>query len=152
MQEEERAARKSATDLLLGRGVQFDLPVPPWAKYLMPKRLRRLKIRHLKAGTILEIERLALKHKLYDEPLTPQVRVLAEVIAVAILNDRLLIPLFRRVFTEWLLWGISSDSLLELFAITRELCQLEGFTAITIWTIITMPMTRVRMGREEEGS
>lgn len=152
MGSDEQGIRSQAVDLLLGRGVQFDLPVPPLVKWLVPRRWRRLTIRHLKAGTILDIERLALKHKIADTPLTPKVEVLAEVLAVAILNSRWRIPLFRKPLRQWLLWGVASESLLELFGITRELCRLEDFTAITIWTMLTAQMTALRMGQEEEGS
>lgn len=152
MASDEQSVRSQAVDLLLGRGVQFDLPVPPLVKWLVPRRWRRLTIRHLKAGTILEIERLALKHKIADTPLTPKVEVLAEVLAVAILNSRWQIPLFRQPLKRWLLWGVASESLLELFALTRALCRVEDFTAFTIWTMLTANLTAVRMGQEERGS
>ena len=124
--------RNQATDLLLERGVQFALPLPRYLAWAIPKRWRQLTIRHLKAGTILEIERLVLQYKLHDNPLTPDVAVLAEIIA----------PL-----TQWLLWGISSESLLELFGIVRTLNRLEDFTTITIWTLLTARMTQARMGQ-----
>lgn len=152
MASDEQSVRSQAVDLLLGRGVQFDLPVPPLVKWLVPRRWRRLTIRHLKAGTILEIERLALKHKIADTPLTPKVEVLAEELAVAILNSRWQIPLFRQPLKRWLLWGVASESLLELFALTRALCRVEDFTAFTIWTMLTANLTAVRMGQEERGS
>ena len=152
MGSDEQGIRSQAIDLLLGRGVQFDLPAPPLIRWLVPRRCRRLTIRHLKAGTILEIERLALRHKLSDEPFNPRVEVLAEVLAVAILNSRWRIPLFRQPLKHWLLWGVASESLLELFAVTRSLCRVEDFTAFTIWTMLTANLTAVRMGQEEGGS
>lgn len=139
--------RNQATDLLLERGVQFALPLPHYLAWAIPKRWRQLTIRHLKAGTILEIERLVLLHKLSDNPLTPEVAVLAEIIALAVLNSRMQIKLFRRPLTQWLLWGISSESLLELFGIVRTLNRLEDFTTITIWTLLTARMTQARMGQ-----
>lgn len=139
--------RNQATDLLLERGVQFALPLPHYLAWAIPKRWRQLTIRHLKAGTILEIERLVLLHKLSDNPLTPEVAVLAEIIALAVLNRRMRIKLFRRPLTQWLLWGISSESLLELFGIVRTLNRLEDFTTITIWTLLTARMTQARMGQ-----
>lgn len=152
MGSDEQGIRSQAVDLLLKRGVQFDLPVPPLIRWLVPRRCRRLTIRHLRAGTILEIERLTLLHKLSEEPFHPKVDVLAEVLAVAILNGRLRIPLFRQRLKRWLLWGVASESLLELFALTRSLCRVEDFTAFTIWTMLTANLTAVRMGQEERGS
>lgn len=143
----ERDIRSQATDLLLERGVQFSLPLPRYLAWAIPKRWRQLTIRHLKAGTILEIERLVLQHNLNDNPLTPQVAVLAEIIALAVLNSRRRIKLFRQPLTQWLLWGISSESLLELFGIVRMLNCLEDFTTITIWTLLTARMTQARMGQ-----
>lgn len=152
MGSDDQGIRSQAVDLLLGRGVQFDLPAPPLIRWLVPRRCRRLTIRHLKAGTILEIERLALRHKLSEEPFNPQVEVLAEVLAVAILNSRWRIPLFRQPLKHWLLWGVASESLLELFAVTRSLCRVEDFSVFTIWTMLTANLTAVRMGQEEGGS
>lgn len=149
---DDQGIRSQAVDLLLGRGVQFDLPAPPLIRWLVPRRCRRLTIRHLKAGTILEIEQLALRHKLSEEPFNPRVEVLAEVLAVAILNSRWRIPLFRQPLKHWLLWGVASESLLELFAVTRSLCRVEDFTAFTIWTMLTANLTAVRMGQEAGGS
>lgn len=139
--------RNQATDLLLERGVQFALPLPRYLAWAIPKRWRQLTIRHLKAGTILEIERLVLQYKLHNNPLTPEVAVLAEIIALAVLNSRRGIKLFRRPLTQWLQWGVSSESLLELFGIVRTLNRLEDFTTITIWTLLTARMTQARMGQ-----
>lgn len=139
--------RGQAIDLLLERGVQFALPYPRYLRWAIPKRWRQLTISHLKAGTILEIERLVLQHNLSDNPLTPDVEVLAEVIALSVLNSRRRIKLFRKPLRWWLLWGISSESLFELFGIVRTLNRLEDFTTITIWTLLTARMTQAKMGQ-----
>ena len=143
----ENEIRIHATDLLLKRGVRFTLPYSRYLRWAIPKRWRSVTIRSLRAGTILEIERLQLMHHLSDHPLTPEVAVLAEIIALAVLNSRMRIKLFRRPLTQWLLWGISSESLLELFGIVCKLNRIEDFTNITIWTLLTARMTQVRMGQ-----
>ena len=109
-------------------------------------------IRHLKAGTILEIERLVVQHNLNNDPLTPRIELLAEAIALAVLNNRRSIRFLRRPLTRLLLWGVSGESLLELFGIVRTLNRLEDFTAITVWILLTARMTQMRTGQEEKGS
>lgn len=139
--------RGQATDLLLERGVQFAMPYSRYIRWAIPKRWRQLTIRHLKAGTILEIERLVIHHNLSDNLLSPEVEVLAEVIALSALNSRRRIKLFRKPLKRWLLWGISSESLLELFGIVRTMNRLEDFMTITIWALLTARMTQAKMGQ-----
>ena len=150
--ENENEVRSRAVNLLLERGARFVVPLPrPYAR-LIPKRWRTMTIRHLKAGTILEIERLVVQHNLNNDPLTPRIELLAEAIALAVLNNRRSIRFLRRPLTRLLLWGVSGESLLELFGIVRTLNRLEDFTAITVWILLTARMTQMRTGQEEKGS
>lgn len=134
--------------MLLGRGVQWRLPVPPPLRWLLPRGVR-LCIRHLRLGTLLEIERLSVRHRLEERLLDPPPDVLAEITALAVLNDRRLIRLLRRPLTRWLLHYVTVDSLVELWGIILRLSRVEDFTRITA-SIVTMSMTRQRTGHDSE--
>lgn len=137
--------------MLLGRGVQWRLPVPPPLGWLLPRGVR-LRIRHLRLGTILEIERLSVRHRLEERLLDPPPDVLAEITALAVLNDRRLIRLLRRPLTRWLLHYVTVDSLVELWGIILRLSRVEDFTRITASIVTMSTLTRPRTGHlSEEG-
>lgn len=135
--------------MLLGRGVQWRLPVPPPLRWLLPRGVR-LRIRHLRLGTLLEIERLSVRHRLEERLLDPPADVLAEITALAVLNDRRLIRHLRRPLTRWLLHYVTVDSLVELWGIILRLSRVEDFTRITASIVTMSTLTRPRMGHDSE--
>ncbi len=135
--------------MLLGRGVQWRLPVPPPLRWLLPRGVR-LRIRHLRLGTLLEIERLSVRHRLEERLLDPPADVLAEITALAVLNDRRLIRLLRGPLTRWLLHYVTVDSLVELWGIILRLSRVEDFTRITASIVTMSTLTRPRMGHDSE--
>ena len=135
--------------MLLGRGVQWRLPVPPPLRWLLPRGVR-LCIRHLRLGTLLEIERLSVRHRLEERLLDPPTDVLAEITALAVLNDRRLIRLLRRPLTRWLLHYVTADSLVELWGIILRLSRVEDFTRITASIVTMSTLTRPRTGHDSE--
>lgn len=135
--------------MLLGRGVQWRLPVPPPLGWLLPRGVR-LRIRHLRLGTLLEIERLSVRHRLEERLLDPPPDVLAEITALAVLNDRRLIRLLRRPLTRWLLHYVTVDSLVELWGIILRLSRVEDFTRITASIVTMSTLTRPRTGHDSE--
>lgn len=141
--------REEACDMLLGRGVQWRLPVPPPLRWLLPRGVR-LCIRHLRLGTLLEIERLSVRHRLEERLLDQPPDVLAEITALAVLNDRRLIRLLRRPLTQWLLHYVTVDSLVELWGIILRLSRVEDFTRITASIVTMSTLTRPRTGHDSE--
>lgn len=135
--------------MLLGRGVQWRLPVPPPLRWLLPRGVR-LRIRHLRLGTLLEIERLSVRHRLEERLLDPPADVLAEITALAVLNDRRLVRLLRGPLTRWLLHYVTVDSLVELWGIILRLSRVEDFTRITASIVTMSTLTRPRMGHDSE--
>ena len=145
--------RAESARLLLERGVKFRLPAPLLLKWLLP---RHLVIRGLKLGTLLEVARLTEEYQLEEHLLDPPLNRLSEVLAVAVLNDRLLIRYLRKPLARWLLWGVTSEGLLELWSVVRAMCDPAPFMTITTWVVTetrSLLAPRAQVGQvETEGS
>ena len=135
-----------AANIILERGVRFKLPAPLGLR--VP-----ITIRPLRLGTLYEMSRLTAEHKLEDQLLSPPLPAVAEVIAAAVLNNRLLIRLFLRPMAQWLLNSLTAKGLTELYAVVRRMSDPNPFTAITVSLVATAKaLTELRAGRETEGS
>lgn len=155
----DRDIQSSAVDAILERGVQFRLPTPRWQWPF--RRSRTLVVRHLKAGTILEICRVANAAGLDDlnsfvgeaATLDKTVEACARCVAIAVLNDKERIRKETDKLTRLLLWGVTAESLFDLFAVIKSMWRVSDFLDITSWTRswVAMMLTP-RLGQDERGS
>lgn len=150
-----------ALGLLLSRGVRFELPAPRCLKWLLP---RSLIIRHLKCGTLLMIDRVATTHNLRQllvantsmEVAGTMVAPLSRAIAIAILNDYLLIKLLTRPLAWWLRWAVTPQGLNNLWQTIEGMADVRSFTGITtsmmrVTTLIVTTPTTME-GHDTKGS
>lgn len=145
-------AQSKAAKLLLDRGVRLTIPDAP----ILDRLLRRnvIHIRPLKGGTILECAILMLDNEL-DEVLTAtelhtKLDVIAEIIAVAILNDEEAIANQREELTRKLLWKYSAKGMIDLFRHFEPLNEIEDFMNITnFFASQTRRMTARKVGQRK---
>lgn len=151
-------ARLKAAETILERGVRFRLPAPFWKRLLKKDWIT---IRHLKAGTILEIARVVLGAKLENaialgdyEFLAKAVEPCTRCIAIAVLNDKKQIDRDTDKLTERLLWQVSAESLIDIFLKIAVMNRVSDFTIITRFLLnqTTMMTERKNLGQTENGS
>lgn len=147
--------QKDAANLLLDRGIRFNLPdAPIWDRI---RRKNKIHIRPLRAGAILEIAVLTLDAEL-DKPHTnlqlhTKLDVIAKIIATAVLNDAETIVLKCDVLTSKLLNKCPAHVLIQIFRHIESLNQIEGFTNITrYFNRQTRMMLTKRTGQMAKGS
>jgi len=147
--------QQDAANLLLDRGIRFNLPdAPIWDRI---RRKNKIHIRPLRAGAIMEIAILMLEGKL-DEPRTnlqlhAKLDVIAQVIATAVLNDAEAIELKREALTKKLLNKCPAHVLIRIFRHIESLNKIEGFTTITkYFNRQTRMMMTKRTGQQAKGS
>lgn len=151
-------ARHHAANVILDRGVRFRLPAPFYKRWLKKDYVT---ISHLKAGTILEISRVALESELEKaltiggyELMTKAVEPCARCIAIAILNEKDLIEKKADRLSKQLLWEISAESLIDIFLKISVMNRMSDFTNITKYFLnrMMMMMNRKNLGHDVEGS
>ncbi|SFL10110.1 hypothetical protein SAMN05216357_112129 [Porphyromonadaceae bacterium KH3CP3RA] len=150
--------RLQAANTILERGVRFRLPAPFYKRWLKKDFVT---IRHLKAGTILEISRVVLESKLEEavtfgdhEFLHKAVEPCARCIAIAILNDKGAIEKKVDKLTERLIWQVSAESLIDIFLKISVMNRMSDFMTITKYFLnrMTTMMNRRSLGHGEDGS
>lgn len=150
--------RLQTATTILERGVRFRLPAPFYKRWLKKDYVT---IRHLKAGTILEISRVVLETNLEEAVtfadhmfLNKAVEPCARCIAIAVLNDKKAIEQKTEKLTRRLMWQVSAESLVDIFMKISVMNRLSDFTDITRYflTRMAMMMNRRNLGHEEDGS
>lgn len=125
--------RQAAADLLLDRGMRFNFTDAPF--FLRALRLHRVHIRRLKGGTILELSRTILKYDLESVQTAADANAkmegVAEVLAIAILNKKMLIRFFRKPLTKILLWNVDAITLVQIYLIVSSINKVADFMIIT---------------------
>lgn len=151
-------ARLEAANAILDRGVRFRLPAPFYKRLL--KRDYKT-IRHLRAGTILEIARVITESGIENaitlgdyEQLAQTVEPCARCIAIAILNDRRSIEKRTDKLTKELMWKVSAASIVEIFTKIALMNRVADFMNITrfFWIQTTTMMNPKNLGQDEIGS
>lgn len=148
--------RLAAANILLGRGVRYTIPDTPLFWQLF--RLNRLHIRPLKAGTLIEISSIIDRYnlnKIEDIGTTYlNLRPIATLIAVSILNGKNKIKLFSSLLTCIILWYIPAKALLSIFYQIVQINNLSDFMNITIYFEhqAQMMMGPKNLGQEIKGS
>lgn len=149
--------RLNAANVILNRGVRFHLPAPFYKRWLKKDYVT---IRYLKVGTILEISRVVIESDLENvvmlggyDLLEASVEACARCVAIAILNDKDKIARRTDKLTQYLLWKVSPQSLIDLFRLISSMNRLQDFTSITRYLLsqMTMMMNRKNLGHEENG-
>ena len=130
---EERAA-----DLLLNKAIKFSIPKRSILKHI-GKKERKILIYPSYLGTLYEISRIALtldfeeilieKDPLYEcrVLIKNHVKDMALIVAIAILNSRVKIWLFKRLLSSYLYWHLNPETLLSLSLHVIELNNLQDF-------------------------
>lgn len=148
-------ARISAAHAILERGVRFRLPAPFWKRWLKKDYIT---IRHLKPGTILEISRVVLESGIEEaliandfEFLSKAIDPVAECIAIAILNDKKDIERKTERLKNKLLWQVSPESLVEIYAKIAMMNRVGDFTTVTryLHRMMAMMMNPKNLGQED---
>ncbi len=147
--------REKVANLLLERGVRFKLPAPFFLRLL---GLHKLTIRPFKVGTLLEISRLVVKHKLDkalletdSEFLLKTLRPISECMALAILNSKWKIKLFKKPLARYLL-AVSTNELIEMFTVVLRLNRVSDFTNITkFFSLQAVSLLAPNLGQERNG-
>ncbi|HBX44478.1 MAG TPA: hypothetical protein DEG28_01095 [Porphyromonadaceae bacterium] len=151
-------ARLKAANAILERGVRFRLPAPFYKRWLKKDYVT---IRHLKAGTILEISSVVLNSKLEEaitlgdyEFLHKAIEPCARCIAIAILNDKRDIEKKAGRLTKRLLWKVSDESMIDIFLKISIMNRVSDFTIITRYLLNQMMtmMSRKNLGQVDDGS
>ncbi|WP_165043725.1 hypothetical protein [Dysgonomonas sp. ZJ709] len=127
--------RLQAADLLLDRGVRFNIPDAPFFWRLFG--LNKIFIRPLRAGTIAEITRLIEIHELSDVVLPKEIHAKLEaislIIAVAVLNDKYKIEKYAEKKAAFFLWKVPAHILIQIYQLIAGLNRVSDFMSITIY-------------------
>ncbi|HMM16313.1 MAG TPA: hypothetical protein PKC47_02115 [Petrimonas sp.] len=150
--------RLQAANAILERGVRFRLPAPFYKRWF---KLDRVTIRHLKAGTIIEIARVVIENELENaittgdyEFLMKSVEPCARCIAIATLNEKRKVERETDKLTQCLLWKIAPESIVDIFIKISLMNRVSDFTDITRY-LLTMTQTMMNpknLGHEADGS
>lgn len=144
--------RQKAAMLLLERGICYKINDAPFLLKIL--RLNKLTIKSLRPGTIA-LNSIIIFEKKLDENVDNNIYLLrnidtiTRIIANSILNSSFKIPLFSKVLSKLLKWGIEYSILIEIYLIIQELNTVADFTNITsFYTNLTAMMMNVKLGQE----
>jgi hypothetical protein len=149
--------RVQAAERILDRGVRFRLPASFLSRLL---RRDRIDIRPLRAGTILEISRVVVGEGISEAIamenwsfLEKSIRPVAKCIAIAILNDEILINKKLEALTRKLIWRVPAGTLVEMFQVVEAQNRLSDFMNTTkfLLTEAMMMMNPKNLGQEKNG-
>ena len=127
------------TKLLLGKGVEFKVKTKSFISKLLKKEERTFIINPLFNGTLLELSYEFSKmefsqEKLQENGLTEVKRlmkhskVLSNIIAISVLNNRLKIRLFKGILSRYFLWRLTPSETESITTTIHYMMDLEGFT------------------------
>ena len=123
-----------AAETLLDRGVRLRLPAPAFFRWV---RADRLRIKPLRAGTILEFSRIVNAYGLEElqakgfKALEKQIEPCARCIAISLLNRRWSINCLSGWLTKRLLWKYKAADLIRAYLIVAGMSSAADFTIIT---------------------
>lgn len=146
--------RLKAAELLLDKGVRFRLPAPFYKRWL---GLDKIDIHPLRAGTIIELSKIVIAHKLAEheskqawKQLELCIEPIAKCIAIAVLNDKMKIDKRADKLASKLLWKYNSTILISMFRIILSQTRKEDFTSIT--KFLVHQATMMNLGQTAIGS
>ena len=148
--------RLAASNILLDRGVRFTISAAPWYWRLL--HLNRIRIRPLRAGTIMEITRImdisGLNDICVQKDANGKLDSIALVVAISMLNSKHRINLFSGILAKLLLWKVPAHVLRQVYGQISLLNKIADFMSITIYFGIQaqMMMSPKEMGQMKEGS
>jgi hypothetical protein len=151
---DDAAVRSSASDLLLDRGVLFNIKgAPLWMRLL---RLNRLRIRPMRVGTILTLDRIVQANGLGADKqvdgIHTKLAAIAELIAVAVLGSKLRIRFLSKPFARFLLWKLPARELIRMHRTVASANQSSHFTTITVYYVITTDLLMTAKTGLNQGS
>lgn len=145
---------RKALNTLLEKGVYFEIP----GRLFFRRKTWRLTIRQLLLGTIDHLSDLYLQIDIDEEKIKedPQrearrlsgqyAKLMARVVAIALLNSYLGIKLFSGILSRYLLWKINPQRLFELTIAIKTLSNTGDFIA----SIRSLSLVRTTTPREEQ--
>lgn len=151
-----------AADVLLERGVKFNLPAPLPLRMLGKKELF-FTVRYLTLGTIIRISRLYLKtgitadqlesmdHENVHELVESNAAIFSRISAVAILNSYIWGKLLARPLSWYLMHKLTLSKLCTLSYLLVIMCRVQDFTT-TIRLISSMRITEKNLSQNIQGS
>lgn len=144
-----------AANLLLDRGIRFNIPDAPFFDRI--RRRNKILIKPLRGGTIAEIAVLIIDNDLNDKltnvELLSRLDVISKIVATAVLNNEKDIELKRDKFAARLLWKVPAHILVRIYRHIESLNEYEGFMTITNYfnRLIKRLMLK-RTGQMKKGS
>lgn len=140
-----------ASNLLLNRGIRFNIPNAPFWDRLMGRH--QLWIKPLKLGTIIEMSRLILESGIQDSQtnieLLSKCKVLSKVIAIAVLNDKNKIASKTEKLSDFILWKIPSLEIVKIYRQIEQIDKIEDFMIITSFFLKKTSILKKRMGQKK---
>lgn len=145
---------RKALNTLLERGIFFEVP----GRLFFRRKIWKFTIRQLYLGTIDYLSDLYLQIDIDEERIKedPQkearrlsgqyAKLMARVVAIALLNSYLGIKLFSRILSSYLLWKINPQRLFELTIAIKTLSNPADFIA----SIRSLSLVRTTIPREEQ--
>ncbi|WP_337043863.1 hypothetical protein [Emticicia sp. 17c] len=132
-------AEQNEADVLINRGISFEVPMRSPLKYFSRTRQRTFVIHQLYLGTLDIISRIFLSLPLDEaaiaaDPLREAKRISAEsarkcalAIAIAVLNSQWKIKLFSGLLANYFLWRIQPSRLVQVAFYLNQLSNLGDF-------------------------
>lgn len=126
--------------LMLSKGVEIKVKTKSFLSRLFRKQERIFTIKPLFNGTLLELSYEFSKMEFSQERLQEDglnevkrlmqhTQVLSNIIAIAILNNKLKIRLFKGILSRYLMWRLTPSETEKITTTIHFLMDLEGFTS-----------------------
>lgn len=133
-------AERFEADLLLDKGVKFDVEKKSFLRHFSKKKNRTFTIKQPYLGTLDHLSALFLEMKINEmdieaDPNGESKRLVnrsskscARVVAVAVLNSKWGIRLFTNIYAAYFMWRVTPKKMWQLAVITNQMCNLGDFT------------------------
>lgn len=129
---------QSAIDALLQRGLTFEVERKSILKSIFRKKTRVFKMQQLYLGTLIILADKYLKLNIDEDQddnatnparLAPRqnAQLLAEILAIAVLNSKWKIKLFSGILSKYFLWRVTPQQLLSLTLVIHNLSNTQDF-------------------------
>lgn len=133
-----REAEKAEIDLMIDRGVEFTIEKRSIFKFI-GKKERKFKIYQPYLGTLdllsaefiqIDFDEERLKADGLSESkllASRSCKILANILAIAVLNSKVKVFFFKRILANYFLWRVTPKKMLELSMVINYMMNLEGF-------------------------
>jgi len=131
-------AEKSELDVMIDKGVEFKIPKRSIFRFL-GKKERTFTINQPYLGTLDLLSAEFIKIDFDEERLkndglseskllaSRSCKVLANILAISVLNSKIKIRLFKWILSNYFLWRVTPKKMLDLSLVINYMMNLEGF-------------------------